>query len=163
MQDSSFFYKLTGRVVVQNMDSVIVSTQSNNAFIFLPNLSPKLENKMVKTILYKVDTVLYKHRLLNAYKEVNDRQKYYLEYVFFDKLSSIPISSFGRYPIFIGISGSTGQLYTKSKMRYIKSYLFNQLNFYSNIEKTPFQKFVFHIMVVLKIIKNYWYRRLGLC
>jgi hypothetical protein len=151
LQESQFFYKLTGRILIQNLDKIINSTPSKNAFIFLSNLPCNQGNK-VETILYKTDTTLYKQVLINAYKEVNDSRKYFLEYVFFNKLKSLAIPSFGKCPIFIGISGSTGDLYTKSKIQLMKSIIYNKLNFYSNVKTTPFQRMALHILWTLKKI-----------
>jgi hypothetical protein len=151
LRNSSYFYKLTGRLIVQNMDKVIASTRSKNAFIFYDELLTNSPH-FVQTVLYKVDTGLYKQLLMDAYKEIDDRRNVYLEHVFFERLKSIPIISFRKYPNIIGISGSSGGLYTRSKLGLLRCAIYNKLNAYSNIQRTPYQKFV---MCIIKIFGNY--------
>jgi hypothetical protein len=67
------------------------------------------------------------------------------EKVFNDRLSDIPVRSFGKYPALTGIQASTGRMY-QSKLKLMKY----RLNFYSNIEKTPFQKWVFWMIKTLR-------------
>lgn len=126
------FYKLTGRVTIQNMDKVISYTNSSTAFLFMKSLRFRDDENYVSTVFYKVELNFYKKVLLEAYKEVEDSKKRYLEYVFYDKLKKINCNSFGKYPIVSGISGSTGFSYQQSKISLFKSNIYILLGLYSN-------------------------------
>ncbi len=150
LQKSQFFYKLTGRVIITNMDRVVKSTYCANAFIFPPDFTQMDENNdVVETIFYKVDTLFFKQQLIDAYLEVNDRQNRYLEHVFFDKIKHLPINSFRVYPIMVGYSASTGGVYTKSKIILLKNSIYNKLGFFAN-HRTSFQRFLFNIIRFVK-------------
>ncbi|MDR1783811.1 MAG: hypothetical protein LBR13_06090 [Dysgonamonadaceae bacterium] len=128
LSNAATFFKLTGRLCVANMDKVVKTTANDTAFMFLPELKRK---QTVYTAFYKVDTAFYKHVLLDAYKEVNDAKKHYLEEAFFDRLMDIPITSFGVFPYIIGISGTSGEKYTPSRLGFLKACLYNKLGFFS--------------------------------
>lgn len=148
LRNSRFFYKLTGRILVSNMDRVMDSSQSENNFIFLSYLEPRSQKGRARTLLYKVNTSLYKSTLIDAHLDVDDHKHYYLEHAFFERLKDIPIPSFGVYPVHIGIQASTGKMYL-SKTKLIKYRLYNRLNFFSNLELTSFQR------MVLRIIRSF--------
>jgi hypothetical protein len=150
LRNSIYFYKLTGRVCVRNMDQVMDATQSNNAFIFLSDLKTRSEKRYVRTVIYKADTALYKQVLMDAYQEVDDTRKHYLENVFYSRLADVPANSFGKYPVLIGIKASTGKAY-QSKIGLLKCLIYNRLNFYSNVEKTALQKVILSLIKGLKI------------
>lgn len=148
LQESDFFYKLTGRIIVKNMDRVMDSTRSDNTFIFVADLKKRFEKGRIRTLLYKVNTSLYKQKLIDAYTEVDDFKNHYLEHAFYIRLADMPASSFGRYPDFAGIQATTGKIY-QSKLKFIKYCLYNYLGFYSNRRKSLVQK------IILQIVKTF--------
>ena len=131
LAQSDNFYKLTGRIVVTNMDKIINKTTHANAFIF-PIVFKCVAKQIVETIFYKTSKVLYTQRLLDAYLEIDDNRNIILEHVFFDILNEISLKSFSEYPNIVGYSASTGQPYTKSKKVMLKNKLFARLGFFGN-------------------------------
>ena len=153
LQNSIFFYKLTGRIMIKNMDQLMDSTLADNAFIFLSNRKGNYDR--ARTLLYKVNTSFYRQFLMDAYMEVNDHQQHYLEHAFYERLANIPIHSFRKYPDFTGLQASTGRTY-QSKMILLRNRLYNQLNFFSNTEKNLFQKLIFSVKTLgIKLIHNF--------
>ena len=150
LNNSFLFYKMTGRIVIKNMDQLMDSTYSDNAFIFLSNTKGHYDR--ARTLFYKVNTSFYKQHLMDAYMEVNDHRQHYLEHAFYERLANIPIDSFGKYPDFIGLQASTGSPY-QSKSKLMINRLYNQLDFFSNKEKNSFQKCIFAFKtLVIKLI-----------
>lgn len=137
LHNSTFFYKLTGRITVKNMDQVMDSTCADNAFIFLSDT--KGNYNRVRTLFYKANTSFYRQFLMETYKEVNDSRQFYLEHAFCKRLANISIASFGKYPDFRGLQASTGKVY-QSKIILNRNRLYNRLSFFSNTEKNAFQK-----------------------
>ena len=114
--DSQCFYKLTGRLVVENMNNVMKKTKEENAF-FACNY--KKNQRFVTTHFYKVNTAFYKKELMSSYMRVNDKIGFFLEHVFFDVLRGLNIKSFGVLPIINGVSGTTGNSYKGSFMKIV--------------------------------------------
>ncbi|MCL2416961.1 MAG: alpha-1,2-fucosyltransferase [Bacteroidales bacterium] len=153
LSQSDCFYKLTGRVAVANMDRIMRSTKSVNAFIFSP-FHERNFDKYTRTLFYKVSTSFYKQKLLNAYLAVDDSQDMYLEHVFFDKLKDTPIKSFRIYPKLIGISASDGKTsYALSRKELFRSRLFSKFGFLDN-HGTRKQKILFWAVRLIRKIKQ---------
>jgi hypothetical protein len=160
LAQSDCFYKLTGRLMVENMGKIIRSTKSENAFVFSSLFEKKERCFYAKTAFYKVSTEFYKQNLLNAYLEVDDTQHRYLEHVFYEKLLKFPIKSFIAYPNLAGISGTSGTSYQISKKEFLKNKIFAKLGFFDNYETfkqhiiVPIFLFVrmIHLMLKPKII-----------
>lgn len=149
LQNCVFFYKLTGRIMVRNMDQLMDRSPSDNTFIFFSDLKGRFEKGKVRTLFYKVNTSFYKQNLIDAYMEADDNRHHYLEHVFYDRLAKIPLPSFGKFPDFAGIQASTGKLY-QTKLKLIKYRLYHRLHFYSNMEKTLFQKMILQIIKTIR-------------
>lgn len=152
LAQSDCFYKLTGRLIIPNMDAIIRSTKSKEAFIFPPLTKRKFEHYVI-TLFYKVSTSFYKENLLNAYSDVNDFQDRYLEHVFYEKLSKIPLKSFKTHPKWIGFSASAGVLYTSSRKENLVNNIFARIGFFDN-EVTKKQKKFLPIITFLRKIKR---------
>ncbi|KJF92741.1 hypothetical protein UB33_05965 [Photobacterium angustum] len=111
-----YFFKLTGRLYVRNISMFL--RKETKTFFFRP---PSLEQNKIDTRFYCVSKNFYLNNLLNAYLDVNDDKGYFLEHAFNDKLSKIRKNSFSFfYPDIIGLSGSTGNVYTLSLARKLK-------------------------------------------
>ncbi|MDR1724099.1 MAG: hypothetical protein LBR84_09215 [Tannerella sp.] len=129
LNSSLCFIKLTGRVLVKNMDKCIETTKNETAFLFGP---PHSKKNFVQTIIYKVNTKFYYNVLLNVYFQVNDPEGYCLEHAFYEALKKYPIKSFGRYPDLDGTSGSVGYSYLMPRKEYLKATVYNMIGFYNN-------------------------------
>lgn len=145
------FYKLTGRLIVSNMDEIIFKSTDDNIFIYQPKQLTRLRKNHIETFFYKVNSNFYNSNLRTSYKEVSDSDDYFLEHVFYDKLenSSLAIKSFYKYPLIVGKSGSTGKNYDLSTFSRIKENIFIKLGIH-NFTKTTLQK------GFLLIITNFW-------
>lgn len=117
LKTSTEFIKLTGRVDVLNFDCLLYAAYGANSFYAV-----RAEKfPYVETILYKVDKVFFQDNMSDLGSLVLDREKMYLERVFYKRLYELrrtyPIGSFRAYRFLKGISASTGNSYG-TKMRY---------------------------------------------
>lgn len=121
LQGQEYFYKLTGRLTISNVSSLV---RNNGKNLF-----------MVKKTINEVDTRFYGIKkkdftdyLLNSYKKVFDESEYFLERVYYDDLKNnkIKYRSFYKRPLFNGVSGSTGRIYAdkRKKNEFINDYLY---------------------------------------
>ncbi len=108
---SDSFFKLTGRLIVKNMDQVVLTTISESSFIYHPKTIYKIPQDHIETFFYKVGKNLYQKHLLDSYKEVDESQHLYLEHIFYRRLSSLELRSFKYVPQISGFSGSSGNPY----------------------------------------------------
>lgn len=139
LNSCDYFYKLTGRLFIKNMDAVIRFTKSPNAFIYYPSILYQNKFDYVNTIFYKVEKNLYLNVLLDSHIYVNDLKYIYLENIFFSKLKYYPLKSFGIFPIISGQSGSTGLKYDLSSFKLFIELNLNYLGIH-NIKKTYLAK-----------------------
>ncbi len=114
LQNESFFYKITGRLMVKNFDFFSFLNKKNSNIFFSTN------KNIVDTRFFKVDKSFYMDYLANEYKKVNDKQEHYLEHVFYEKLLNCKelLSKSLIMPYIIGVSGSTGEEYKKNIIKY---------------------------------------------
>ena len=108
-----YFIKITGRLKVDNLSSII---KHINTYHFYINMFNK---ERVDTRIYSISKELYNKFFLDAYKRVDDEEKYYIEHVFTDIIKSQNIKSrnFPRVPRYVGISGSTGKKYQYNRLK----------------------------------------------
>lgn len=120
LKTASSFYKLTGRITVSNIYSLVKNSKKSNLFIRY-----KSGVDSVDTRFFKSDIKFYKEHLMPVYKLVDDFNENYLEVVFYKSLEKESrLSKFSEYPNFIGFSGSTGQSY---RMGFLKYWYYNAL------------------------------------
>lgn len=114
LQNESFFYKVTGRLIVKNFDFFSFLNKKNSNVFFLSS------KNSVDTRFFKVDKSFYIDYLIDEYKKVNDKEGYYLEHVFYEKLSNYKglLSKSPIMPYIIGISGSTGAKYKNNIIKH---------------------------------------------
>ncbi len=108
LQKANYLIKVTGRVIVRNID-LLIAFMNTNRMYFCRNTSTNVDTKF-----YGLPIEAYKKDFLNLYKEVNDKKGKYLENVFSDRIleRQIDVYSFIVFPNAQGISGSTGKSYT---------------------------------------------------
>lgn len=117
MDANSIFYKLTGRISVKNLAS-IVKNNSNKDVIFIKAQRTALK---VDVRFFKSSVKFFSTHLMDEYIKVDDPRGHYLEMVYYEKLRNIQgISRFNEFPKFSGTSGSTGQAYDQSLYEYLK-------------------------------------------
>lgn len=128
-------YKLTGRLVVKNMDKIVAATQSVNSFIYYPKSIYKIPNDHIETYFYKVDKNLYIKYLIDAYRDIDEAQFRYLEHLFYKRLSKIDLQSFRLVPLISGFSGTSGMSYEPGQ----KEMILEKINYFigvHNLKKT---------------------------
>lgn len=134
IKDENFFYKLTGRLFIKNLDKIIKNTNKYNNYF---NTDLKHVTNMVDTKFYGVKIEDYKKYFLKAYESVDDSNNLYLEHIFYNiiRQNKIPHKNIPVYPIVLGESGSTGSIYREKV--YIKGVI-NNIRSKFNEYKVPF-------------------------
>lgn len=112
MQRSRYYYKITGRLTINNIDKIHLSDKPENMFIF----DVGGDIRSVDTRFYKIKMKDYKDFFKDAYLSVNDSKNMVLEYVYYAVLAEqhLPFKRFNRSLEFRGKSGSSGTEYCKS-------------------------------------------------
>ena len=107
MRKYEYYYKITGRLTIQNIRQVHLSDKPENIFIF------DLGSRCVDTRFYKLSMEDYKCFFKRIYMEVEDFQNVFLEHVYFRTLTSrhLAFKRFNRSLEFRGKSGTTGVEY----------------------------------------------------
>lgn len=147
------FYKLTGRLIVKNMDKIVTTNSSANCFIYHPKSIYLIPKDHIETFFYKVDKELYIKYLINAYKEVDESQLRYLEHVFYERLSKLGLRSFKTIPLISGLSGTSGNSYESEPKYRLLEYI-NYLIGVHNLKKTLSEKLMTGILsYMLKIAR----------
>lgn len=153
MQHCSVFFKLTGRLVVKNMDQIVAATKSDNSFIYYPKTIYKIPEDHIETYFYKVDKNLYINHLIDAHKNIDESRFRYLEHLFYEHLSSIDLQSFKLTPLISGFSGTSGNSYEPGK----KDLILEKINYLigvHNLKKTNSQRIMTGILSFLLKIRR---------
>jgi len=131
------FCKVTGRILLMNIDSILKSVNEDTNYFQRIGMSPFNHLEKVDTKFYHCTIDTFLTCLVNANKMVNDYEGYYLEHVYFHQLKTKKVfyRTFKILPYFIGVSGSTGISYTIKKdykWYFLKCtyYIVNALNLY---------------------------------
>jgi hypothetical protein len=130
IKNGAVFYKVTGRVFVENFDTICNQERQHDVvfdlkikptkkFVWkclavIPGLGTLLTNNgfgFVKTIFYKCSINYYNKYLLNRYHEVNDRKDFSLENRMFAPIVRYGYKPFTTHPNYIGYCAGTGKLY----------------------------------------------------
>lgn len=116
IKNKKFFIKVTGRVIVENIDKIKQKISTDECYFV------KLQERVISTVFYVINIDIYNKYFLNEYNNVNDMEGYSLEKVFYNVIEktkgSLKINSLPLYPRYIGISGSNGNSYqTKNPLK----------------------------------------------
>lgn len=119
------FLKITGRIKVINIRSLVRSLSPASNYFQRIGMNPIRNRKMVDTRLYYCLKNDFIKTLLIRYKDVNDFDGYYLERTYYDGLhGSIQYQNFIVLPRFQGVSGSHGgSLSENPALFYFKSFI----------------------------------------
>jgi len=148
----NYFYKITGRIIIQNFDKTSKFSKTNH-FIFSSGIANN--RKEVETFFYRVNIDFYNKYLKDAYLLVDDKNGIYLEQIFYNRLQDKKIKSFCIYPKVVGISASTGKVYTKKTIDFLGTSLLNFFGLY-NSELNFFGKIVRFLLknIIYKYVSN---------
>ena len=117
LKNSHSFYKITGRYLIKNINNILKNeTEEENVF-FRTSL---LDRQNCNTAFFKTSPIFFKKNLQNVEDLVNDFNGHWLEFCYYQRLCWKRLSSFTELPIFMGISGSWGNLYPWKILIYIK-------------------------------------------
>lgn len=126
----SGFYKVTGRLIVENFENILKKNKNINTskFVFLGNPINK-SSKKIDTRFYYMTTFDLKKLIKSLYGIVDESKGFTLERSFYEGISmlELPFEMLPIYPKYIGISGSTGVDYSKAKFTKIKLIIKNIL------------------------------------
>jgi len=139
LAECNTFFKLTGRLIVKNMDRIVATTRSENSFIFHPKTIYRMPVDHVETFFYKVDKTKYTKYLIDAYEEVDESHHRYLEHIFYERLYNFDLQSFKLAPQISGISGTSGDSYISGT----KATILEKINYFigvHNLKKTISEK-----------------------
>ena len=101
------FFKLTGRIFVNNIDEILSSTQYGNIFIRWD-----MKKKEVDTRFFKVQVDFYKEHLYGLLDCMDEGHGLSIEEVYYNNLKGNPsIRPFAIYPDIRGICASLGKPY----------------------------------------------------
>ena len=103
------FYKVTGRLFVRNFDDVSDATESRHAF--RRKYGKPGNPSKVDTTFFKCGLELFESRLLDAYREVDDAKRMFIEHMYFNRLSETDAGDFSLRPALVGQQASTGKVY----------------------------------------------------
>ena len=138
LKEHSGFFKITGRVFIKNINTLIKKTIVKRNYF----------QQSRKRILYKIpafDTKIYystkelfKLYLIDAYKFVDDNKGDYLEYCYFNALkkNKLAIIPFKNYPRYSGVSGSSNSPYDVSAYKYVLYFVVNLFDYLILSSKT---------------------------
>lgn len=127
------FFKVTGRVIVSNIDIVIKFTPVKKNIFQRTQFKSLLNEEKIDTRFYQIKKDQFEKYLLNSYKEVNDIRGFYLEHCFYKSIieNKMNFSFFYILPFLKGISGSSGVVYDIPKRNFIiRSFLNLILNIF---------------------------------
>ena len=127
------FVKITGRIIIWNIDSVIGKMKPDVNYFNSVRIWSR--DAQIDTKFYKVTKEVFEQIFLDAYKNVCDPEGRYLEHVYYTaiKKHDLRYRNFPEYPIYEGRSGSLGVNYGSTRWKYILKDIFSRLNLYRNI------------------------------
>jgi hypothetical protein len=110
LKTSKHFYKITGRLFIENIAEIVSSHEQDN-IVFMRDKN----NNSVDTRFFKMEKIFYADTLSSAFEETNDFEGRAMESVYHDRLAMHPekVTALKKLPIVQGTSGSTGDVYDK--------------------------------------------------
>ena len=105
------FFKVTGRLFVDNFDAVSHATESPDAFQQKRPKDARPRPCKVVTSFFKCSLGLFGDRLVSAYRQVDDPRGVFIEHVYFNQLRDVDLPNFPMKPALVGQQASTGRIY----------------------------------------------------
>lgn len=128
LSEADFLIKVTGRLIVKNIDSVIKSCKRNKNYFF--PLRNVFGGNFIDTRFFIVRTDCFMEYFLKEYKNVNDQNSIFMEHIYAEVVikNQIDVNLFRIEPDIEGISGTTGKYYHSSRSRIIIKSILNRMN-----------------------------------
>lgn len=116
VKDEKTFVKITGRMKIINIKKIVSCLKDGKTYFNIPNRTIR---EFYDTRIYAMPTEQFRNNFLHKYVEVMDEEGHYLEHVYTEilKENMISVRNFPRYPRIVGISGSTGSVYTYTEWK----------------------------------------------
>ena len=105
------FYKITGRLFVDNFDGLSEAITTTEAFQRKQPKDARPRPRKVVTTFFKCSLALFEQRLLHVYTQVDDPAGRFLEHVYFNALRDVELPPFPIKPVLVGQQASTGRVY----------------------------------------------------
>jgi hypothetical protein len=127
LQQFTHFFKVTGRVKVDNVDAILRQVKPASNHFQQIRLNPFLKVKLRDSRFYRCSKEVFSTYLINAHQLVNDSGGYYLEHAYTNALkdNGVPFRNFPVLPRFQGISGSHGGSLAQGNFAYKVKALIN--------------------------------------
>lgn len=111
MKSEDYFYKVTGRLIVRNLDFLV--KKNNKTARFDRNL---YSFKSLDTRFWGINKEVYIRYLMESYKKVNDNKGNYIEMVYKKEMekANIQYKPFRAFPLIEGYSGTIGKVYRET-------------------------------------------------
>ncbi len=141
------FVKITGRLCVENIDTIVSGVKDKNYIYF--NIIPSKKIGCVDTRVYIMPKETYRNYFLDAYKRVNDGIGNTYEYCFTDviKANKLKIHSIPQVPILVGYSGTENKQYGKD-LEYKTKVLLKKVG----LMNTMFAAYILLVIHAFKVI-----------
>ena len=133
LHDEEEFIKITGRIIIRNIDSIVQKMEPG--VNYFNTVRPLTRDRQIDTKFYKVSKKDFENYFENAYINVNDLEKRYLEHVYYRIIekNEVQYRNFPEYPIYEGVSGSIGISYGSVKWKYFLKNLLSKYNLYRDV------------------------------
>ena len=131
LKKAKCIYKVTGRIFLKNSKQICKGKNEQNQFIVFN------KSKWCNTSFFKVSKDDFENVLKNAYLYCDESKGKDLESVYFDLLikSNLKVSTFKKYPELIGVVGTTGERYDRSKFKIFIKNILIKLGFFTLNDK----------------------------
>lgn len=126
-----YFFKLTGRLKLRNMDRILKKQQLKKEYIYI-NRFFRHKTHYVDTRAFFMPVTVYESFFRTSYLKCDDASGIYLERVFFDiiKQQGLPARNTVSAFDYIGTSGSSGMLYEMSHTKFMIYDLLHKINYF---------------------------------
>ena len=134
-QEEFSFLKVTGRLKLLNIDSILEFCKPNINYFQPTSLNPFIKSNKTDTRFYQCTKLVFNEFFEDSYQNVNDVEGVYLEHIYYNKLidEKIRFENFKILPYFIGVSGSTGESYKISDIKFLRNrFLFVCYKYFNN-------------------------------
>lgn len=130
IQNEPYFFKVTGRLKVDNVAEIVKNTKHNDACLI--NIPNRTRHDIFDTRFYGMPVSMYRKYFLKAYKNTDDKNKKYLETVFKEVIDTNHLKhrNLPRYPRIKGISGTFGSTYSYKEWKTKIKDLLSIFNYY---------------------------------
>ena len=131
VHEHSGFFKITGRLFIKNINTLIKTTTVETNHFQRSRKKILCKAPALDTKIYYTTSEFFKRYLISAFEHVDDNNGNYLEYCYYDvvrknKLSVLP---FKHYPMYSGLSGTSNSPYDIPFYKYFIYFIVNLIDY----------------------------------